>query len=507
MPQPADHVPGTPLDGVGWVVEPSAEEVALAAELAELDRADRELDAPSAADLGNLPPWEIDALSDDDLVTALRGRVHEADLGVLASIDPRALSTQRHRIDYIQAADRLVARAVSLRHAAEVALVGTAPEPVLLSEVHVEHEIAVARHTSRQAARAEIAVARRLATDFPGFADALHDGKVSEAHCEVLVTKTRHVTDPEILARIERRLLPTARRTTGAKFGDAVAAAVADLDTEAAERCRRARATRGVSARKLEDGMGRLTVTHDWSTITAMAATVEHDARDLQDQRGGAAAISAGDSDAGLDACRADAIATRTLGTLHDDGSISWARTDIEVTVNVVMDLDTLRGEADNVALLEGQPVPGEIARDLADAATWWRRMVTDPVDGHLLDYGRLTYLPARLRRYVLARDGGCRTPFCTDTARLQMDHADEFPDGPSTTANCGTHSTLCHQLKTNGYADITDSRADGSYVWTTLWGQRFRVPARPVLPRDPDPPPPPASRRHPQTSIPHRSE
>jgi hypothetical protein len=77
--------------------------------------------------------------------------------------------------------------------------------------------------------------------------------------------------------------------------------------------------------------------------------------------------------------------------------------------------------------------------------------MVTDPVVGHLLDYGR-------------------RTPFCTDTTRLQMDHAEEFPDGPSTTANCGTHSIRCHQLKTNGYADITDSRADGSYVWTTLW-------------------------------------
>jgi hypothetical protein len=465
------------------------EEIAFAAELADLEAQDRERGAFYDADLDDLPAWDIDWVSDDNLVIALRGQVHEADLMVLASIDPRSLSSQRLRVDYVQAVDRAIARAVSLRHTAEVALVGETAGPEFLSEVHVEHELSVARHTSRHAAGAEIAVARRLATVFPGFAAALHDGQVSEAHCATLVAKTRHVTDPEVLAHIEHRVLPRARRTTTSQFGDEVAAAVADLDTDAAERCRKARATRGVSTRKLDDGMGRLSVTHDWATITAMAATTEHDARHLADQRGGAAAVSAGNADAGLDACRADALATRTLGAVHDDGSISWDRRDVEVTINVVIDLDTLRGEADHVALLEGQPIPGEIARELSDAAIWWRRMVTDPVDGHLLDYGRLTYLPARLRRYVLARDGRCRTPFCTDTRHLQMDHADEFPDGPSTTANCGTHSVLCHQLKTNGYADITNSRADGSYTWTTLWGHRIHVPPRSVLPHDPDPP------------------
>ena len=94
------------------------------------------------------------------------------------------------------------------------------------------------------------------------------------------------------------------------------------------------------------------------------------------------------------DACRADALAARILGTVAEDGSVSWDRDNVAITVNVVMDLDTLRRESDRIALLDGQPVPGEIGREVAQYATWWRRLVTDPVDGHLFDYGRTAYLP-----------------------------------------------------------------------------------------------------------------
>ncbi len=129
--------------------------------------------------------------------------------------------------------------------------------------------------------------------------------------------------------------------------------------------------------------------------------------------------------------------------------------------VNLVIDLDTLRGEADRIALLDGQPVPGEIGREVARFGSWWRRLVTDPVDGHLIDFGRTQYLPEKLRRFVFARDGGCRTPYCGVHAesRLQLDHAEEWPVGESSAANTGAHCVTCHQLKTAGYADITDSQ------------------------------------------------
>ncbi len=51
------------------------------------------------------------------------------------------------------------------------------------------------------------------------------------------------------------------------------------------------------------------------------------------------------------------------LGTVASGGSVSFDRTGVPVTVEVVIDLDTLRGEQDALALVEGQPVPADLAR------------------------------------------------------------------------------------------------------------------------------------------------
>ncbi|MGD9957455.1 MAG: HNH endonuclease, partial [Candidatus Nanopelagicales bacterium] len=76
--------------------------------------------------------------------------------------------------------------------------------------------------------------------------------------------------------------------------------------------------------------------------------------------------------------------------------------------------------------------------------------------------------------------------PGCTRRAArlLQLDHAEEHPHGPTTAANCGPLCTECHQRKTAGLLDITDSNADGSATFRTALGQTIRIPARPYLPR-----------------------
>jgi hypothetical protein len=346
---------------------------------------------------------------------------------------------------------------------------------------------------------------------FPGFAAALRAGEIGEGHCTVLVERTRVVADDAVLAEIGRRVLGKAKRMTPGQFAGEVEKAIALVDPDAAGRVRRARAGRRVWSHQLEDGMGFLGVIDDWSTIESMMRQIRADGRALQRARRAAAqAAEAADlasdttigvegsvdeddeaEDATADACRADAFAARVCGKVGADGSISWDRESVDVVVNLVVDLDTLRGEADRMALLDGQPVPAEIAREVAGRAAWWRRLVTDPVDGHLLDYGRTQYLPDKLRRFTFARDGGCRTPYCTVHAecRLQLEHADEWPEGGSSAANTGAHCITDHQLKTAGYADIIDSQADGSCTWLTAWGQSIHVPPRPVL-ADPDPPP-----------------
>jgi hypothetical protein len=443
------------------------------------------------------------------------------ELALLACTDVDALSTHE-RLTRLAALDRVVAEAQSLRAETLVALAGAEPSGQLMSEVHVEHEVALATRTSRYSAGRAIETARALATVFTGYAEALRDGRVSAAHCSVLVERTRVVTDPEALRAIESRSLRMAERLTPGEFARELAKVIVAVDPDAAGRSRRARETRRVWARPLDDGLAFLGLVHDQSTIDAIHQAITTDARALRGAAGGslvpgtdgsaAAADSAdtADTDAdtawerqSLDSLRADALAARVLGRVAPDGSVVWDRSEARVVVNVVLDLDTLRTEQAAVdatpaaALLDGEPIPASLARELAEGATWWRRWVIDPVDGHLIDEGTATYLPARLRRFVLARDGACRAPGCTNRAasRLQMDHALEFPEGASSAANCGALCTTCHQLKTAHLVDIEDSRADGSCTWRTSWGQRIELAPRPVLadqpPRPPLPVPP----------------
>ena len=44
----------------------------------------------------------------------------------------------------------------------------------------------------------------------------------------------------------------------------------------------------------------------------------------------------------------------------------------------------------DRIAIVDGQPVPSEIGREIATFATWWRRLVTDPIDGAFDEAGRM---------------------------------------------------------------------------------------------------------------------
>ena len=417
---------GLPVD---WF-EVSDEQRAFARELRVADLVE-ELERTAADDVDGWDPsrtWDLEPTCADDLVVALSGPAHEMELALLASLDPAELETNKARIAYLQGLDRLAARVAAMRAEILVELAGAVATGDYLLEQSLEHEVAVARRSSSSGAGKAIETARALASTFPGFAAALRAGEVSEAHCMLLVDKTRAVTDPLLLTAIEERVLRKAKRLPVGRFGKEVAAAVVELDPDAVRRHRRAKEQRGVYSRQLDDGLGFLGVVDEWGVISAIQATIDADAHVLHAQRGGAAAVtSAGarqdasgetpagtdrDSDARMGACRADALAARVLGSLAADGTVTWdPRESVQVTVDLVIDLGTLRGEADRMALLADQPVPAQIAREHADAVRTWRRVVTDPVDGHLLDYGTRQYLPDRLRRYVLARDGGCIAP------------------------------------------------------------------------------------------------
>ena len=121
-------------------------------------------------------------------------------------------------------------------------------------------------------------------------------------------------------------------------------------------------------------------------------------------------------------------------------------------------------------------PIPGVTARALAAGGTW-RRLVTDPLSGAVLDIGRRRYRPpAALADLVRARDRACTHPGCEVPARrCDLDHIRPWAAGGTTsltnlTSLCQAHHRLKH---TPGWSL---SRADdGSLVWRTPSGARYR--------------------------------
>jgi hypothetical protein len=183
-----------------------------------------------------------------------------------------------------------------------------------------------------------------------------------------------------------------------------------------------------------------------------------------------------------MDNRRADALGELAAKALSDLSEFYKPQRK-PVTVNITMDLPTALGLAENPAVLSDYgPIPASIARELA-ADGKWRRFVSDPISGSLLDLGRETYEPPQaLRDFLLARDRICRFPGCRRPGHLtDIDHSQSWESGGETSAaNLGLLCRRHHRMKTHGGWKI-ESNVDGSCTWTSPQGKVHHVPARPV--------------------------
>jgi hypothetical protein len=199
--------------------------------------------------------------------------------------------------------------------------------------------------------------------------------------------------------------------------------------------------------------------------------------------------------------------------------------TAVQAQLDVVIDLKTLLGFQESLGSCgEGNrtpfPVAGSELRDFLSTVACdvtLRRLVTDPLRGHLLDVGRTRYTPgAELKRLIQARDVTCRFPGCNRSARSgQVDHAREWSRGGETTrANLGVLCTRHHQLKTHGGWSIVESNANGSCTWRAPHTGTYWTPPRSqdpdlIRPADtePDPQRPDPQRPDPQRPDPQRPD
>jgi hypothetical protein len=220
-----------------------------------------------------------------------------------------------------------------------------------------------------------------------------------------------------------------------------------------------------------------------------------------------------------LDQVRADVLAELGWSALHAghlgccdpdcshlDQRLGKRRGGRPATVHVTVAFTTLIGADDQPAHLEGYgPIGAAAARRIAADGTW-RRLLTDPATGAVLDVGRDRYTPPpELTEHVIVRDRTCRFPTCTHAAETcDLDHSIPWEHGGVTAAgNLGPLHRGHHNDKTH-HGWRLEQPEPGRYVWTAPTGHRYEVdpeivgllglppPAPPDEhpPADPDPPP-----------------
>ncbi|UNX56179.1 HNH endonuclease [Georgenia sp. TF02-10] len=163
-----------------------------------------------------------------------------------------------------------------------------------------------------------------------------------------------------------------------------------------------------------------------------------------------------------------------TAGMTENDATTGTGSGVPASTAGRDLDIDPEPGE---VAELAGYgPISPDVARALAAGGTW-RRLITDPLSGTVLDVGRTRYRPpADLAEHVRTRDRTCVRPGCTTPAeRCQIDHTRAFSQGGKTAADSlGAQCTTDHALKSAGTFKTTQP-TPGVFEWLTPTGHAYR--------------------------------
>jgi hypothetical protein len=429
-------------------------------------------------------PQVLDLLATDDLGRADWDTTLSAVLATgpgpqsaaaLHLVDVSALNPDQ-RMLLVQAWEAQVSHAVALQHEALAALAGLeSGEDDLLTQVDAACALSVAGVTAQR----RIDVARALVTRLPVTRERLASGRLGYPHVCAIVDELL-TADDEVARAAEAQLFAKLRVGvvyTPGQLRRRLRRIVLSLDSEAAQGRQEAAAQEvGVSLSPEADGMAAIIGQFEaadamvvWEGLTATARKL----RDPEQRRS-------------LDYWRAQALVGWATAALADP-DLPVTQGKARRNVAVVIDLPTLLALADNPAELPGYgPIPASVARALATDAHW-QRWVRDPVQGHLLDLGRVSYRPNQaLRDYVLARDGHCTFPGCTLPAwRCDIDHEVGWADGgvrasQNLQALCRRH----HSAKTSGRWTMKRA-ADGVAQWARAGGRPYRVP-RSELPGPP---------------------
>jgi len=416
-----------------------------------------------------------------DLLSAMPGI---ATLSALVAINPQELSPS-DRIDYLSALERQTGWLQALMQRAIVAVAGcdsskpNGTDPFFGVDDAEREDISTALRLAPTTAQSRIDVARTLVNHLPNTCSALATGEISPAHATVIAKETaaaiRDGLPESAIFEIEQRAIAHAEFHTPGQVANQVRTSIARISPETFEEVvARARDTRRVSCYTESDGISTIVAILPAADAQIVMNSIESFIR--------AANTDPKSDPRNADMKRADAltaIASAYLSSASD--TVTPHRRPI--SVNVTIDLPTLLGLAENPGQLAGYgAIPASVARELA-ADGKWKRFITDPQTGNLLDYGRESYEPPQaLVDFLIARDRTCRFPGCRRSAALSdIDHAQSWETGGRTSPdNLGALCRRHHRLKTHDGWKV-ESRHDGSCTWTSPLGKIYLTPARPI--------------------------
>ncbi|WP_344420796.1 HNH endonuclease signature motif containing protein [Pseudonocardia ailaonensis] len=382
-----------------------------------------------------------------------------------SDMDDKALIeaiVEQERLSRIHAAHRtrLVAELQRRRPGDEPGISSNDDTPMVFPTSRwVPDELGLVLGMSRLTAKNTLMEAARLEKLLPATLRAFEKGRIDGYRARIIHDLTLGLPD-DVARAVEAIVLPGAGEQTYAQLRAAVREAIMRADPEGANRRHEeARRRRLVEIRPEDEGMAALRAALPATEAERIWHRLSELARAMEDERS-------------LDQRRADLVADLLLGRLTLDGD-GAAGPVASTQVQVVVGLDTLTGASEQPGHLMGYgPIPADLAREAALDGVW-RRLVTDPLSGALLDHGRTTYRPPKaLADFVRARDQVCRMPICRRRAvDAELDHPVRWADGGETSEqNITLHCKLHNLLKEQQGWEVL-GHTDGSVTWITPTG------------------------------------
>ncbi|MFC7850884.1 DUF222 domain-containing protein [Arthrobacter sp. NPDC057388] len=382
---------------------------------------------------------------------------------------------------------------------AAMAVQGKSPQDLISQQMAVRAEVAGALTISEGAAERLLVESGLLTTELPVTLAALQAGSISWQHARIMCDETEGLS-PEAAAAFEAHFLdpdaPGAAR--GCFAGDLAPARFRAKARYWRERHHQdsieKRHQHSVKDRRLEytpdrDGMAWLSAylpadqaAGIWNRTTAIARGLQGPTETRT-----------------LTQLRVDVFSTllltpnhRAHGTHGADGKEGVPAGDATTgsglagdvpspaaQVLVTVPVFALLGMTDEPATLDGYgPIPPAMARRLvADGATSFFRVLTDPRDGAPLEIGRTSYrLTKPMRHWLRLRDARCSFPGCSNhSLDNDADHILAWADGGGTgVANLGQPCPKHHRLKHATAWRPVGATKDHPPGWTSPAGRHY---------------------------------